>query len=150
MKLKIPPAIVFLFFAVVMYLVAKLLPVGSFDFFGRAYLTTTLFVLAVMIGFISLYQFYNSKTTIDPRVPSKASKLVTGGIYKFSRNPMYLAMLLILLAFGVKLGNAFNTLTAAFFVAYMNKFQIIPEEESLSNIFGKEYKHYCVNVRRWF
>ncbi len=150
MKLKIPPAIVFLFFTLVMYLLAKLLPVGKFDFFGRTYLTAALFVLAVVIVLLSFYQFYRAKTTIDPTTPSKASNLVTGGVYRFSRNPMYLAMLLILLAFGLKLGNAFNTLTAALFVAYMNRFQIIPEEESLAKIFGKEYKHYCVKVRRWF
>lgn len=150
MKLKIPPAVVFLFFAVLMYLLAKLLPVGDFNFFGRRYLTSALFVLAIVIGIISLYQFYKAKTSVDPTVPSKASRLVTGGMYKFSRNPMYLAMLLILLALGLKLGNAFNTITAAFFVAYMNKYQIGPEEEILSRLFGKEYKYYCSRVRRWF
>ena len=150
MKLKIPPALVFLFFAIVMYLLSKLLTVGTFDFFGRRYLTIALLVLAVLIGIVSLYQFYRAKTTVDPTVPSKASQLVTNGLYKFSRNPMYLAMLLILLALGLILGNAFNTLTAAFFVAYMNKYQIGPEEEVLSNIFGKEYTSYCTQVRRWF
>lgn len=150
MKLKIPPAFVFLFFAGIMYLLAKLLPVGTFDFFGRRYLTIVLFVLAILISIVSLYQFYKAKTTVDPTIPSKASRLVTGGIYKYSRNPMYLGMLLILLAFGLKLGNAFNTITAAFFVAYMNRFQIGPEEEVLSDLFGKEYRYYCSQVRRWF
>jgi len=150
MKLKIPPVVVFLIFAALMYLLAKFLPVGAFDFFGRRSLTLILFILAIVIGLVSLLQFYKAKTSVDPTVPSRVSKLVTNGIYKFSRNPMYLALLLILLAFGLKLGNAFNTITAAFFVAYMNRFQIGPEEEVLLKIFGKAYKYYCSQVRRWF
>ena len=63
---------------------------------------------------------------------------------------MYLAMLLILLALGIWLGNAFNVLLAAGFVGYMNKFQIIPEEEALSEMFGATYKQYCTLTRRWF
>ena len=82
--------------------------------------------------------------------PSKATSLVTGGIYNYSRNPMYLALLLILLAWGLWLGNAFNILLAAGFVGYMNKFQIIPEETALASKFGKTYHQYCILVRRWF
>ncbi len=150
MKLKIPPAVVFVVFGILMYLLARFLPVGYFDFFGRNYLAMTLLVLAVLISFFSLYQFYRARTSVDPRRPSRASRLVTNGVYGFSRNPMYLAMLLILLAFGLKLGNAFNTVTAALFVAYMNRYRIIPEEEALNKIFGKAYQQYCLEVRRWF
>ncbi|NNE78150.1 MAG: isoprenylcysteine carboxylmethyltransferase family protein, partial [Pricia sp.] len=94
--------------------------------------------------------FARLRTTINPTQPSKANKLVDGGIYAYSRNPMYLALLLILLAWGIWLGNAFNTLLAAGFVAYMNRFQIVPEEQALLDIFGKAYRKYCINVRRWF
>jgi protein-S-isoprenylcysteine O-methyltransferase Ste14 len=72
------------------------------------------------------------------------------GIYGYSRNPMYLAMLLCLLAWGLWLGNVFNTLVAAFFVSYMNRFQIVPEERALTRVFGREYQLYCSQVRRWF
>jgi protein-S-isoprenylcysteine O-methyltransferase Ste14 len=150
MKLKIPPVAIFLAFALFMYLLAKFLPFGFFDFFGRRYLTISLLAVSIAISLVALYQFKRAKTTVDPTKPSKASRLVTGGIYKFTRNPMYLALLLMLLALGLQLGNAFNTLTAAFFVAYMNKFQILPEEEILSKVFGKEYRQYCSEVRRWF
>lgn len=150
MELKIPPIFVFLFFGGIMYMLAKFLPVGHFDFFGRSYLMVALLVTAVLIGLVSLFQFYKSKTTIDPTKPGKVSKLVTNGIYAYSRNPMYLGVLMILLAFGIYLGNAFNVLTAAGFVAYINRFQIIPEERILLKIFGKEYSQYCVLVRRWF
>lgn len=150
MKLRLPPALIFLLFAGSMYLLARWLPVGYFDFFGRTYLAITLVAMAMIIVLVSLFQFYRAKTTIDPMAPAKATHLVTGGMYKFSRNPMYLAMLLMLLALGLKLGNAFNTVTAALFVAYMNRFQILPEEAVLIKKFGKAYQQYCLQVRRWF
>ncbi|MDC0008226.1 isoprenylcysteine carboxylmethyltransferase family protein [bacterium] len=150
MKLKLPPVIVFGVFAGLMFLMAKLLPYGDFEFFGRSYLMFGLFGLAFFTGALAVLQFVQSKTSIDPKVPVKATKLVVNGLYKVTRNPMYLALLLILLAWGIWLGNAFSVLLAAGFVSYMNRFQIIPEEEALSQLFGKEYRDYCKMVRRWF
>jgi protein-S-isoprenylcysteine O-methyltransferase Ste14 len=150
MRLKLLPVVVFLIFAMFMYLLSRFLPFGDFEFFGRDYLIMILMGMATLIAIISLFQFFSSKTTIDPRTPLRVTKLVTGGIYKFTRNPMYLAILLVLLAWGLWLGNAFNTLLAAGFVGYMNKFQIGPEEEVLTAIFGKEFQQYCTQVRRWF
>lgn len=150
MKLKVPPLLVALLFAGSMWLLARYLPVGYFDFFGRTYLMAVLCSLAILIGLISLFQFLRSRTSVDPLAPAKASRLVTGGLYRYSRNPMYLALLLLLLGWGLYLGNAFNTLVAAGFVYYMNTFQIVPEEEVLAQKFGKEYQKYCIMVRRWF
>ena len=150
MALKIPPAIVFLFFVGMMYLLALWLPVGYYDFLGRNLLVKILTAGAVLIAVISLFQFYRAKTSINPHDLSKTTSLVTKGIYNYTRNPMYLAMLLLLLAWGLWLGNAFNTLLAAAFVAYMNAFQIKREEESLRKQFGKDYEQYCRFVRRWF
>lgn len=149
MELKIPPVIVFLTFAGLMFLVDRLLPFGEFDFLGRHYLILALLVLGAAVGIAALMRFFKSKTTVDPTKPSKASALVTSGIFAYSRNPMYLAMLLILVALGLGFGNAFNALLAAAFVAFMNRFQIIPEERALLKIFGKAYQQYCLNVRRW-
>lgn len=150
MRLKVPPVVVFLLFGILMYVLARFLPVGYFDFFGRNYLMFFLLGIAGSFGCISLLQFFKSKTTVDPTAPSKASTLVTSGIYQFTRNPMYLGLLLALLAWGLWLGNAFNVLLAAGFVGYMNAFQIVPEEEMLVKLFGKEYQQYCTLVRRWF
>lgn len=150
MKLKIPPALVFLVVGVLMYLLAEFLPIGYFDFFGRKYLSIGLVAFASIIGTIALIQFYAAKTTTDPSHPGNANTLVEKGIYAYTRNPMYLALLVLLLAWGVWLGNAFNTLLAAGFVTYMNRFQIIPEEQALTKIFGKQYKQYCLLSRRWF
>ncbi len=150
MKLKIPPVFVLIIFGCFMYILSRFLPFGYFDFLGRNVLIVALLTIAGSIGFISLVQFFTSKTSINPKTPSKASSLVTSGMYMFSRNPMYLGLLLILLAWGVWLGNAFNVLIAAGFVKYMNTFQIIPEEEVLNKIFGKAYVQYCTLTRRWF
>ncbi|MBD0849081.1 methyltransferase family protein [Maribacter arenosus] len=150
MKLKLPPVLVFVIFSILMYVLSLVLPFGDFEFFGREVLILFLLGMGALVGLISLIQFYIARTSIDPRTPSKASDLVTNGLYRFSRNPMYLALLMVLLAWGLWLGNAFNTLLAAGFVAYLNKFQIIPEEKILSDIYGKAYRHYCTQVRRWF
>lgn len=150
MELKLPPAVVFVVFGLLMFGLDLVLPFGHFDFFGRMVLFKVLLLFAVIIVVTSLFQFYRAKTTVDPTRPDKASNLVVDGVFKYSRNPMYLAMLLFLLALGVYLGNAFNTLVAAGFVAYMNRFQIIPEELSLKEKFGRAYKEYCTLTRRWF
>lgn len=150
MELRIPPQIVTLIFGTAMYALARSLPFGHFDFFGREYLVYILIAIAVIVAVAAKWQFRKFGTTTNPSTPSKATTLVTAGIYDYSRNPMYLALLLILLAWGLWLGNAFNTLLAAGFVGYMNKFQIVPEEKALASNFGKSYQHYCILVRRWF
>ena len=150
MELRIPPALVFIVFAGLMWVLDTFLAVGDFDFFGRIWLAGVLLLLAFLVAAIALIQFYLTRTSVDPLHPAKSTKLVTNGIYQISRNPMYLALLMLLLALGLWLGNAFNTLTAAGFVYYMNAFQIKPEEQHLQKIFGGEYKQYCTLVRRWF
>ncbi|SDS27402.1 Protein-S-isoprenylcysteine O-methyltransferase Ste14 [Maribacter dokdonensis] len=150
MELKVPPVIVFLCFGSIMYLLDLVLPIGYFDFFGRLMLAKFLVGIGMVIALLALIQFKLAKTTVDPTKPDKVQSLVVSGVFKFSRNPMYLALLLILLALGIFLGNAFNTLVAAGFVAYMNRFQIIPEEQILLNKFGRSFKDYCILTRRWF
>ena len=150
MQLKVPPALVMLIFGGLMYVLDRFLPVGEFDFFGRRFLMLFLFGLGLVVILISVIQFFINKTTTDPLHLDKSRKLVTNGIYNFTRNPMYLGILLFLLAFGLKLGNAFNTVVAAGFVSYLNHFQIKPEEEALKKQFGQEYTIYCKLTRRWF
>ncbi|MEM9363792.1 MAG: isoprenylcysteine carboxylmethyltransferase family protein [Bacteroidota bacterium] len=150
MRIKILPPLVMLIFAGGMYTLAHLLPVGQFDFFGRKALAIGLLGLAALVMILALFQFRKMKTTTNPIDLTKTSSLVTHGIFKYTRNPMYLAMLLILLAYGLKLSNAFNTLIAAGFVYYMNYFQIRFEEEALEKKYGKVYSFYKKNTRRWF
>ncbi len=137
-------------FGGLMYLLELFLPVGEFDFFGRTWLAHMLLGLGILIILVSVVQFRAAGTTTDPLLLEKTVSLVTGGIYKYSRNPMYLGMLLLLLSLGLYLGNAFNTLLAALFVSYMNRFQIKREEDRLFQRFGTEYSKYLKETRRWF
>ncbi|MDT0607218.1 methyltransferase family protein [Croceitalea rosinachiae] len=150
MNIKVPPPIVMFVFGGLMYGLDAFLPVGEFDFFGRRELQYFAWSLAAFLMLMAFWKFRKARTTTNPIEPLKAKKLVINGIYKYTRNPMYLAMLLILIGFGLKLGNAFNTITAAAFVYYMNHFQIRREEEALTKLFGKEYRLYLKATRRWF
>lgn len=150
MELKLPPVVVLFIFGLLMYLLDRFLPIGGFDFFGRLFLAKILLGLAATIGMISVIQFFRAKTSVDPTKPDKATNLVAIGLFAYTRNPMYLSLLLILLALALRLGNAFNILLAVGFVSYMNRFQIIPEEKALAKLFDKEFQMYCEKVRRWF
>ncbi|MEA1786893.1 isoprenylcysteine carboxylmethyltransferase family protein [Arenibacter sp. GZD96] len=150
MKLKIPPVVVTFVFGLFMYALATFLPVGYFEFFGRLFLVYLATFGALTLGILAVWKFFKAKTTINPATPKNTSQLVTRGVYRYSRNPMYLALLLVLIGWGLWLGNAFNSLILAGFVGYMNKFQIIPEEQILIQLFGKPYQKYLTEVRRWF
>lgn len=150
MNLRIPPVVVMCVFGGLMYVLHRFLPVGDFNFFGRKEMSYCFWILGAVIIIISLVQFFLAKTTVDPMQPDKSNELVISGIYNYTRNPMYLGMLLFLIAFGLFLGNAFNTLLAAGFVYYMNHFQIKFEEQALTKKFGQTYRFYLKSVRRWF
>ena len=92
--MKVPPALIMLLFGGLMYVLDRFLPFGEFEFFGKQELAMFLSGLGVLVMLISVVQFFSTKTTVDPLNPQKTRKLVTNGIYKFTRNPMYLGMLL--------------------------------------------------------
>ncbi|MGB0908573.1 MAG: methyltransferase family protein [Maricaulaceae bacterium] len=94
-------------------------------------------------------QFRKAKTTVNPFTPKKSSTLVVGGLYNFTRNPMYLAMASALAGLGIVLWQPVNILLFAAFIIYMTAFQIKPEEAALRDLFGDEYAKYCKAVRRW-
>lgn len=149
MKLKIPPAAVMLFFGFLMWIIDRYLAPVFFEISLPNWISDIGIIIALAFGFFGLIEFYRHKTSVDPHKPDGASALVCSGIYKFSRNPMYVALLFLLAAFGLKLGNILVLAILPFFVLYMNRFQIIPEEEALLKKFGKEYETYSLCVRRW-
>ena len=81
--------------------------------------------------------------------PDSTSSLVVSGIYKYTRNPMYLGFLLVLLGWATFLSNITALALLPVFVVYMNRFQIGPEERALGSLFAQEYKAYHARVRRW-
>lgn len=151
MQLKIPPAIVTVLFAAIMWLIERYLELNWLTL--DALLSLTLAVVFAsaggLLGLIGLVQFYRNSTSIDPHKPAKASALVTDGIYRISRNPMYVGLLLILAGWGFYLENLLTLLVLPLFVGYMNRYQIIPEEEVMEKKFGDQYLRYKSEVRRW-
>lgn len=102
-----------------------------------------------MIIAIAIRQFIRAKTTINPMAPDNADKLVIKGLYRISRNPMYLGVLFLLLAWAVYLQNILSFAPPILFVVFMTLFQIKPEEKALRKKFGTQYDEYSKSVRRW-
>jgi len=149
MKLKIPPALQFLFFAMIMWGIYKLTATKHLVFEHQKLVSRLLFFVGIIIGVSAVYSFKKARTTADPLHPDKASHLVTTGIYNYSRNPMYLAMLFVLIALFIRLGNLYSIVVLPGYVWYMTTYQIKPEEEVLTRLFRNKYLEYCQNVRRW-
>ena len=103
----------------------------------------------IAFDLLGLFAFGAARTTINPLRPERTSSLVTGGIYGVSRNPMYVGLALILLAWAVYLSALLPFAGPAIFALYITRFQIQAEERVLTGIFGEEYASYCSRVRRW-
>lgn len=101
------------------------------------------------IALAAVGSFWRGQTTVDPRQPQRSSALLTHGVYRWTRNPMYLAFAGVLLAQTLYLASPFGLLWVAAFVAYLTQWQIKPEEAALSERFGADYAAYRRRVRRW-
>lgn len=106
-------------------------------------------LVAAGVALAGVLAFRRASTTVNPLAPAKASVLVTDGVYRFSRNPMYLGMLLALMGWGVSLGNAAAWLGWPLFVGLLNVVQIRAEERVLRERFGGAFERYAARVRRW-
>jgi len=149
MQLLLPPPVVVMLLGAAMWAVNRALPFARIAFTLQLPLAIVLLVTGLLIAGAAAISFIRASTTINPLRPSRASQLITNGVFAFSRNPIYLGDLLILAALAVWLGNAINGLWLPVFVWYISRFQIAPEEEALTRIFGARYAAYCKRVRRW-
>ena len=149
MSLRIPPPIVALLALISMWLAAQYLEIWQFEVPYQVGVAAILVALGIIIDLVSIAAFRRAKTTVTPLAPEKASQLVVTGLYRISRNPMYLGLLLILTGAMVWLGSGANVFILVSFVAYITAFQIKPEEERLERIFGPQYQAYKRRVRRW-
>ena len=111
----------------------------------------SIIILSMGIFFIfsAVIQFIRRKTTVNPTKPHKTTSLVITGAFKFTRNPMYLGMLLIIISFALYKASIISLILIPLFIFYINKFQIEPEELEMRKKFGKEYEDYCKKVDRW-
>jgi protein-S-isoprenylcysteine O-methyltransferase Ste14 len=146
---KIPPPVVGALVAAAMWSVSELSPQLSIAPGPKFVTVVILIVSGVAFDLMGLLAFRASRTTINPLKPGRASTLVTGGVYRFSRNPMYVGMALLLIALAVYLSALIPCAGPVLFVLYITRFQIQPEERVLEGIFGAEYSAYAARVRRW-
>ena len=147
MKTKIPPPILALVMIGLIYLSSLFVEQITFNYQGSLSVLVLILGLACAIPSFKLFARY--KTTISPLKPSDATALVTEGMYRYSRNPMYLGLLLLTIASTIWFGTWFGIIINILFIFLINFLQIIPEEEALLEIFGEEYEEYKKNVRRW-
>ncbi|WP_194757195.1 methyltransferase family protein [Aliidiomarina indica] len=149
LELKIPPLLLVLIFIIDMLILRWLFPRPSFSFPSQFELSIGLVALGFLLPLLGFLQFRKHNTTVNPVQPEESSHLVRSGIYKMTRNPMYLGFFIILCGVAVYLGNVVSLVMLPLFILYMNRFQIIPEERILSEKFGEAFTQYMKQVRRW-
>lgn len=149
LELKIPPPVVALLLALLMWLTSRAVAPVEVPFALRIGAALVLAGIGQTITISGMVAFRRAKTTVNPMKASAASSLVTRGVYRFTRNPMYLGLMLTLFGWAVFLSSPLAMLWLAAFVLYINRFQIIPEERVLTSLFGAEYAKYKNEVRRW-
>lgn len=149
LELKVPPLLVALIAAAGMYAASHMFPSLGTVFTGNLKGVAALSLVGASLVIAGVAAFRAHCTTVDPLRPARATTIVRTGIYRFSRNPMYLGFVLILAAWAVLLNTVGALPGLPLFVIYMNRFQIRPEEQILAQRFGSDYLDYTRSVRRW-
>lgn len=152
LELKVPPAILLVLALFGVYFSPSILPFiptvhASPEL--RANIAWLVSIIGVLVAIAGVVTFKMAKTTTNPMLIGNASSLVTHGIFRFTRNPMYLGMLLIIFSFIIKTGYVAGLVFALTFFIYMTKFQIKPEERMLTKIFKEQYTDYMKRTRPW-
>ena len=145
--IKIPPPLIVLTLIISIYFSSKRIDLINIPF--QLEISFFILSLGILIFINPVLKFIKSKTTINPIQFEETNKLVTSGIFKYSRNPMYLGMLMIIISTSIFYLNIYSMLTPFLFIFWINKFQIKREEAFLAEKFGKEYLSYKNKTRRW-
>jgi protein-S-isoprenylcysteine O-methyltransferase Ste14 len=146
---KIPPPLIMALFAVLMWGASQLGDDIRISGFVTGILIAVLVCVGLCFATAGVRSFKAAATTVNPLRPEKASSLVTSGVYQITRNPMYVGLAFLLLAWGVYLRSIWALLCVLAFMFYISRFQITPEERALQQLFGTEYERYKAKVRRW-
>lgn len=149
LELKVPPVAVFLLVVLLMYGLKGLTPSFMIRVPFVEFVVSALTLLSCYIGIAGVYEFRKVKTTVNPVKPESATSVVNTGVFSYTRNPMYVALLLLIIALGLWWQHLSVFICGALFVSYMNRYQIKPEERALERLFGEEYLKYKNRVRRW-
>jgi len=148
-KLKIPPPVYGISIGILMWLLNQYLPISHWISSPWNIAGLVLVGIALSFDLWSLFLFFRSHTTPNPMKPENSQHIVTTGLYKISRNPMYVGLLFVLLGYAIWLGSITPFLLLPLFVLLITSQQIIPEEEILEKKFGQEYLDYKMRVKRW-
>lgn len=146
---KIPPPLIGILVAAAMWGVSAIGPQIPIAADMRYAATAILAMAGGAFDVLGLLAFRASRTTVNPFKPDRASALVTRGVYRVTRNPMYVGLGFLLLAWAVFLCALLPFAGVAIYVLYITRFQIQPEERALAALFGEEYASYAARVRRW-
>jgi protein-S-isoprenylcysteine O-methyltransferase Ste14 len=149
LELKIPPLVVVLVTVILMWLVARAAPQFGFLVPAHDFAAMSFAFAGFVTSALGVVSFRRAGTTTNPLKPESSSALVVSGIYKLTRNPMYLGFLLAQLGWAIFLSNVLAFLILPLFVLYINRFQIKPEERTLTALFGQDFAAYKASVRRW-
>lgn len=149
LELKVPPPIVALVLALLMWLTPAVAGFVQISYPARVIFAVVLVGVGQSISIAGMVALRRAKTTMHPIKASLASSLVVRGVYRYTRNPMYVGLLLTLLAWAEFLANPFAAPWVVVYVLYITRFQIIPEEHLLASLFGAEYEAYKGRVPRW-
>ena len=149
LELKVPPVALVLLVAALMWLAMWTMPAFEFQVPLRKILSVSMATAGTIVSGLGVLSFRRARTTVNPMKPDSASSLVVSGIYRLTRNPMYLGFLLVLVGWAIYLSNALTFFFLPAFIVYMNRFQIEPEEQALHVLFGPQFAAYRSRVRRW-
>ena len=146
LKTKIPPPLITLICILIIYFFEK-----EFIFFEdwNIYISVFFLLWGIIIIAFAVFKFAKTKTTVDPTKPSKTSSLVISGIYRITRNPMYLGMLFLIISFTFYKLSLVGAIVIPSFIFYINKYQIEPEEYEMRKKFGENFEDYSKKVDRW-
>lgn len=148
LELKIPPVIVFIVallltgYCATIELMPLPHPLRPFGF--------VVFVAGGLIGVAGVVAFRQQHTTVNPHRPQNTSRLVDGGIFAYTRNPMYLGLVIGVVGAAFIVRDASGFVFALLTMAYLQRFQIIPEERFMLKLFGDEFSQYCQRTKRWY
>jgi protein-S-isoprenylcysteine O-methyltransferase Ste14 len=149
LELRVPPVVLTLVAASLMWLLARTTPGFVWPGGLRAIVAVTLLAGGVAVAMFAVREFRAARTTVNPLRPAAASSMVRSGIYRHTRNPMYLGLLLALAAWSVWLASPAAVAVLLVVAVYLDRFQIVPEERALAGRFGREFDEYRRTVRRW-